>query len=282
MFNLNENYSNLFILSRHKEISIFIKIMDDLTDVNLLIATPCYGGLVYEGYMRSLLDLTKILNFLNIKHSVYTIGNESLITRARNSIVALFLGTKELTHLLFIDSDITFSAESVIRFLKFRKPVVGGAYPKKNIDFSLCKREVLKNGNINNNELLSKSLNYAVNIVAEPNAKQNSVNIHDGFVKVSNIATGFLLIQKEVIEKLIEHFPNQKYMNDCEGYHSDNTKDNFYTFFDTMVHPDSKRYLSEDYAFSQKWIDIGGEIWLDLTCNLVHTGTFNFRGNLLK
>ena len=131
---LNKNNSN-FKTPKEKKNNLFK--MDDLSDVNLLIATPCYGGLLYEGYMRSLLELTTILLKLNIKYNVFTIGNESLITRARNSIVALFLGNKELTHLLFIDSDITFSPESVIRFLKFRKPVVGGAYPKKHVDFNL-------------------------------------------------------------------------------------------------------------------------------------------------
>jgi hypothetical protein len=256
--------------------------MDDLSDVNLLIATPCYGGLVYEGYLRSLLELQKILLQLNIKFSIYTIGNESLITRARNSIVALFLGNKDLTHLLFIDSDITFSPESVIRFLRYRKPVLGGAYPKKHVDLNLTKNSLKRNPDISEPDLLAQSLHYAVNVISESNSDQSKAQIHDGFVKVSNIATGFLMIQKEVILELVENFPNEKYENDCEGYDSPETKDNFYTFFDTMVHPTSKRYLSEDYAFSQKWIDIGGEIWLDLLCPLTHTGTFNFKGNVLK
>ena len=256
--------------------------MDDLTDTHLLIATPCYGGLLHEGYMRSLLELQKILLELNIRHNIYTIGNESLITRARNSIVALFIGNKSYTHLLFIDSDITFSAESVIRFLKFRKPVVGGAYPKKSVDFDLCKQNIIQKPDINNDDLLAKSMHYAVNIISESNSDQNTANIHDGFVKVTNIATGFLMLQKEALLELIEKYPNEKYVNDCEGYDSPETKDNFYTFFDTMVHPISKRYLSEDYAFSQKWIDIGGEIWLDLLSPLTHSGTFNFKGHILK
>ena len=256
--------------------------MDDLTDVNLLIATPCYGGLVYEGYMRSLLELQKLLIQLNIKFSVHTIGNESLITRARNSVVALFLGHNQLTHLLFIDSDISFTPESVIRFLKYRKPIVGGAYPKKHVDFTMIKKNLENKPETSNKDLLAQSMHYAVNIISESNDCQNKAYIHDGFVKVTNIATGFLMIQKEVILELIEKSPDQKYENDCEGYNSPETKDNFYTFFDTMVHPSSKRYLSEDYAFSQKWIDIGGEIWLDLLSPLTHTGTFNFEGNVLK
>lgn len=256
--------------------------MDDLSDINLLIGTPCYGGLVYESYMRSIINLTNILNQNKIKYTLYTIGNESLITRARNSIVAKFIGIDDFTHLLFIDSDITFDPNSVIKFLLKRKPVVGGCYPKKNIDWNIIKKTLKKNDNINNDVLLAKGLNYAVNLIAESNSNQQNVEIIDGWVKVSNIATGFLLIEKNVFNILKEKYPNENYKNDVEGYMSPESDNNFYGFFDTMIHPISKRYLSEDYAFSQKWIDCGGEIWLDLTCSLTHTGTFHFKGNILS
>ena len=49
-------------------------------------------------------------------------------------------------------------------------------------------------------------------------------------------------------------------------------------FFDCMVDPDSGRYLSEDYAFCRRWRDIGGKIWVDLQCKLLHLGQHNFRG----
>ena len=256
--------------------------MDDLSDTYLLIGTPCYGGLIHESYMRSLINLINILNINNIKYDIYTIGNESLITRARNSIVAKFIGKKEFTHLLFIDADITFDAQSVIRFLLKRKPVVGGCYPKKNINWDKIKESVLKNNNIDNNNLMAKSLDYAVNIFAEPDNGNYKAQVIDGWVKVSNIATGFLLIEKNVFEIMKEKYSDGKYINDVEGYMSEETNDNFYNFFDTMIHPVSKRYLSEDYAFSQKWIDCGGEIWLDLICPLTHSGTFNFKGNILS
>jgi hypothetical protein len=256
--------------------------MDDLSDINILIGTPCYGGLVHESYMRSLINLVQVLNSRKIKHTIYTIGNESLITRARNSIVAKLIGTPQFTHLLFIDSDITFDPESIIRFLLKRKPVVGGCYPKKNINWDKVKENINKYKDINNDTLMAKSLEYAVNIFAESNDGNYNAQVIDGWIKVSNIATGFLLIERTVFDILIEKYPDSKYVNDVEGYMSKETDDNFYSFFDTMVHPTSKRYLSEDYAFSQKWLDSGGEIWLDLTCSLTHTGTFHFKGNILS
>jgi hypothetical protein len=49
-----------------------------------------------------------------------------------------------------------------------------------------------------------------------------------------------------------------------------------------MVDPDSGRYLFEDYAFCRRWRDIGGKIWVELQCNLLHLGQHHFRGDLAE
>lgn len=254
--------------------------MVDLSKINIMIGTPCYGGTVSCRYMLSLINLITIFRELKVKYTIHSIPNESLITRARNSIVARFIGQKEQTHLMFIDADIEFNANSVIRMLLFDKDIVGGAYPKKVLDFNSVKQNVIKDNNISPEELLQKSLNYVLNIKSESNMKDTRANIENGFVKVTNIGTGFMLIKKNVIEKMVEKYSYENYQNDVAGYENEFTKGNFYGFFDTMIHPISKRYLSEDYAFCQKWIDIGGDMWLDLTCNLTHIGSFDFKGSV--
>jgi hypothetical protein len=40
--------------------------------------------------------------------------------------------------------------------------------------------------------------------------------------------------------------------------------------------------VSEDYAFCRRWIDIGGKVWVDLQCRLLHLGQHNFRGDLAE
>ena len=62
------------------------------------------------------------------------------------------------------------------------------------------------------------------------------------------------------------------------GYHSEKAEDYFYTLFDTEIDPQSKVYLSEDYLFCKRWLDCGGECWLDLSVNLNHTGAMDFKG----
>lgn len=69
---------------------------NDFLNTNVMIATPCFGGQVSESYMRGLLGVTQILQYKNIPYFVFTIANESLITRARNAVEPIFSGKKTL------------------------------------------------------------------------------------------------------------------------------------------------------------------------------------------
>ena len=261
-----------------------LKIKQELSHVKLLVCTPCYGGQCYTGYLRSTIGLVQLLTQLGIEHEIYTLDSESLITRARNSMSARFIGDESFTHLLFIDADITYNPQTVLRLLMSKKQVCGACYPKKVLNWDKVRENVINNKNkgLTNDELLAKSLDYVVNVVAEGNEDVKSVNIQNGFVRVSNLGTGFLLIERSVFDIMVAKYPEQNYENDIEGYDIPQTKGNFYLFFDTMVHPESKRYLSEDYAFCQKWINCGGEIYMDIFSPLIHTGWFNYKGFVLK
>ena len=102
--------------------------------MNILIATPCYGGLVTHNYLNSIVYLKDAFYKYGINCTVYTLGNESLITRGRAFYVALMLSNPQFTHLFFIDADISFNPDSVIRMLMANKDVIAGIYPKKNIN----------------------------------------------------------------------------------------------------------------------------------------------------
>jgi hypothetical protein len=82
--------------------------------------------------------------------------------------------------------------------------------------------------------------------------------------------------------EMVETFPELKYNNDVTGYFNGSNNEQFYAFFDCIIDDKSKRYLSEDYAFCQRWLQLGGEIWVDLLCDLSHLGSYNFRGSYLK
>ena len=249
--------------------------------VRILIGTPCFGGQVYSGYFQSMCDLVQKLTVLKIPYDILNIGNESLVTRARNGIVAKFLGNDDFSHLIFIDADITFPWIGVIKLLLSDRDVCGACYPKKNINWEKVKNQVKKNPSIDNKMLLAKSLDYVFNPVYFKDEQNNTVaRMENGFVKVKDVATGFMMIKRNVFTAMKLKYPELQYKNNVAGYHNEQTADNFYTFFDTAIDPDSKVYLSEDYLFCKRWRELGGDLWLDLDTNLNHTGSMDYVGSL--
>ena len=101
-----------------------------------------------------------------------------------------------------------------------------------------------------------------------------------GFVEVLDAATGFMMIKREAILKMIEEYPELKYTSDQMLNGKLYESDNCYAFFDTMIDPVSNRYLSEDYAFCRLWQKIGGKIYADVASSLTHYGTYSFKGNV--
>ena len=93
----------------------------------IFIGTPCYGGMITADYFKSCLRLVNEAPKHDIALQFGTVGNESLVTRARNTLVQLFMDDPgNYTHLLFIDADIGFSEKTVFRMLDLDEDVVAG------------------------------------------------------------------------------------------------------------------------------------------------------------
>jgi hypothetical protein len=242
--------------------------------MHILIGTPCYGGLIHNGYFQSMLMLQKTLNENGIEMSVLSFGNESLIQRGRNFVVAHFLSKTEFTHLLFIDSDISFDPSKIVDWIKSGKGIVSGIYPKKGMNYKGIV-EVSKIEGVQPQDWEHLALDYVVNF------NSNQIYVEGGrYIKALYVGTGMLLISREVILRLIQKFPQTKYTNDIAGYEDGNPNIHkyFYSLFDCFICPTSNRYLSEDYAFCQRCIDIGYDIWADISMNLTHTGVHHYQG----
>ena len=253
-----------------------------MPDSKIFIGTPCYGGMISVNYFESCLRLMSECSLNKVGLQFGTIGNESLVTRARNTLVQLFMDHLDYTHLLFIDADIGFSERTVMRMLELDEEVVTGVYPRKTIDWTKVIRKVKEKPDIKENELLASSLQYNLNV-----KNPEHVEVKKGFIEVLDGATGFMLIKRQVFEKMAKAYPELKFksdqpLNDTHdktfNYH-DNSNWN-YAFFDTTIEPETKRYLSEDYAFCRLWQKIGGTVYADITSGLTHYGTYAFKGNV--
>jgi len=251
--------------------------IDDLRKERLFIATPCYGGMLTEAYFRSMVRTLTFFNQHQIPVAFGTIANESLVTRARNVLVAYFLQSN-YTRLLFIDADIEFQVEDVLKLIAHNKDVCVGAYPKKGVNWQRIREAVMTNGQapMDDRSIAASGSDYAINFKFV-NADMKQIAIENGVIKLHDGATGFMMIKREAIDKMIVAYPDLKYNNDLNT--PPDLQDFFYAFFDTMIDPKDRRYLSEDYTFSRRWQNIGGDIWLDPSISLNHFGSFNFQGN---
>jgi hypothetical protein len=219
--------------------------LDDLRKERIFIATPCYGGQLTEAYFRSTIRLLTFCNQHQIPIAFGTIANESLVTRARNVLVAYFLQSN-FTRLMFIDADIEFQVEDVIKLIAHNKDVAVGAYPKKGVNWQRIRESVrIKDDAYTDQQIASFGSDYAINFKFV-NREQKQIAIENGLIRLHDGATGFMMIKREVIDKMIESYPELKYNNDLNTPPELNP--HFYAFFDTMIDPKDKRYLSEDYT----------------------------------
>ena len=253
---------------------------EEIRKSKFFIATPCYGGQLNEPYFRSVIKLMTFFNGHSIPLAFGTIANESLVTRARNVLLAYFLAS-DYTHLLFIDADIEFNVEDVLKLYVHDKDVIVGAYPKKGVAWDRIRSNILDPNNkektLTDRDIAAYGSDYAINFKFI-NKEQKTIAVENGIIKLHDAGTGFMMIKREAILKMIKAYPEFKYNNDV-NINNESLKDHFYAMFDTSIDPVDRRYLSEDYTFCRRWQEIGGDIWLDPSISLNHYGHFCFQGN---
>jgi len=254
--------------------------VEEIRKNKFFIATPCYGGQLNEPYFRSVIKMMTFFNGHQIPLAFGTIANESLVTRARNVLVAYFLAS-DYTHLMFIDADIEFQTEDILKLYAHKKDVVVGAYPKKGVAWDKIRSNLTdpanKDKTLSDRDMASFGSDYAINFKFV-NKEAKTIAVENGLIKLHDAGTGFMMISREAILKMIKAYPELKYNNDVNISNAD-LKDHFYALFDTMIDPIDRRYLSEDYTFCRRWQEIGGDVWLDPSISLNHYGHFCFQGN---
>ena len=246
----------------------------------VLVATPCYGGSVTSAYFLSVLNTLSTVSSVrpDIRLAFYTLGNESLVTRARNTCVAHFLSNEAFTHLFFIDADIEFTPATFLRVLDIDKDVACACYPQKTVRWESVASFLTKGGwQGDARDLAASALNYNVTINSD-NAPR-SVVPENGFMRVDYCATGFMVIKRQVFDAMRTAYPDQHYVN--ETLSDPAMRPHNWLFFDCIMDPETRQYLSEDYAFCKKWRAIGGQVWADMVSPLGHVGTHKFEGTVL-
>jgi hypothetical protein len=250
-------------------------VSDSKQDPFLFVATPMYGGMCHGTFAVSMIRMVNVFTEAKMGFTFAYMMNESLITRARDSLAKDFLETP-CTHLMFIDSDIGFNPQDIVGMVGADKDVICGLYPKKEINWVQVS-EAAKAG-VEPQQLHNYTGAFVMNAV-DYNAKEVRGVIGEP-MEISNGGTGFMLIKRKVFEKLSDTVP--EYNSDM--YHIVDTERKprvIKQFFATSIDKESgNRLLSEDYHFCKIAREAGFRVYAAPWASLSHTGSYTFSGYL--
>lgn len=254
--------------------------LDQLRSKKIFLATPMYGGQCHGSYAKSIADLMSVCTKYGIDIKLFYMFNESLITRARNYLTDEFLRS-DYDHLLFVDSDIQFEPADVLVMQHYavnypNMGVICGPYPKKAISWEKI-RTAAKHGVADDNPNILED--FVGDYVFNPIEGITSFKINEP-VQVKEGGTGFMMIQRDVFEKFDKTYPERLYNPDHVRTVNFDGSRQIMAYFDCIIDPESKRYLSEDYMFCQYARKAGSEVWMLPWVKLKHCGSYVFGGSL--
>jgi len=243
-------------------------------DRSLMIATPAYGGFLHVNTALSLWGLETLLIQAGIAHNHIVTYNDPYVSFARNRLVQLFLESS-YTDLLFVDSDVEFNPADAIGLMHFDKDVIGGTYPRKEIDWEAAKRIVLENPEIEPQDLATAAGVFTTGMVCE--------TMHP-FVptKTWELATGFMMIKRSTFEKLAPF---------CQRYKTGSLDRPKQQAAETVIESEwitdffpsgviGEQWVGDDFQFCRKVLQAGLEIYVCSWMEVAHHGTHRFPGNM--
>ena len=237
---------------------------------SVFVATPVHDQCSIH-YAQGLLEFQKECIKRNVQVA-FQIMKSSLVTQGRNLCVSGFIESG-MTHMLFIDSDILFNAESIFKMIERDKDVISIPYPLKTLMWDKAFRK-MQNGEIEKPDDIRKWLHtYPMKI-----ENTNNVNVERGVIEVTHSPTGCMLIKRQVFDKMIKAYPDKQIVQKTviNGEYVD--KPHMWNFFDTIHDPETKTYLGEDFSFCKIWTEIGGKCHAFIDDPIAHIGEHQYEG----
>lgn len=224
-------------------------IRPDMSGVRLMVCCPTVDGCYESGFMVGLFQTMRTLEKLGVHCELAEEKYTADIALARAKLFAAFRRSTN-THALWVDSDMGYGPNEVVRLFAANKDFVAAAGPKKRYPISFAANYTDDNGN-------PLPLMY---------------DMDTGTMEVTEIGMAFALMTKKCAEKMTAAYPELLYTGI--------TGENEWAVFNPMVR--NRRYFSEDFAFCSRWRAIGGKCYMAPEVELSHTGKHTFRGSFAK
>jgi len=215
-----------------------------LTGRKLFIGIPAYDGKLNIKTAFALAQLMPKAMSLGVSVTLSDLSNCSIITMARNALVHEFLKT-DCTELLFIDADVVVAPDDIMRLVAQSggKDITTGAYPRR-----------------------AKDAKFFADVYYDDNG---DLEFEGSLMRVKRAPTGFMLIQRHVIEKLVEAHP--------EWMYEKSPGEQMSAVFDFAIV--NGKYVGEDYLFCDRATQMGFTVYIDVDISLPHVGQETFERN---
>jgi hypothetical protein len=244
---------------------------------SIFVATPVHSECSIH-YTQALLAFQQKCMSNGILVS-FTLLKSSLVTQGRNLCVNTFMEESikhPYSYMLFIDSDIEFSFDTIMKLVAADKDIVAAPYPLKDLDWEKIAKRI-KHKNITDGNTMSKQgFTWPLKLEGK-----NEVTVIGGVAEVTHAPTGCMLIKKQVFEKMIKELPELKINQPTVINGKMVEKEFMYNFFDCYHEPETKKYYGEDFGFCKRWAEIGGKCHILVDEYITHIGEYRFTGRLM-
>ena len=233
-------------------------------NLHLVIGTPMYGGMCTSEYTQSLLNLSESANKSDVKLTTIFLGNESLIQRGRNTVAHHFMNLPDATHLLFIDADIKFRTQDIVKMIAADKSLIVGPVALKGYNW-----DEIRQAAVNGEDDIGRTGGvFNIN-------KLQGIDMVDENTpfEIEHGGNAFMMIRRDVFETLKPHTPI--YTN---GGRSLPDGVEIYDYFRVEINKDTNHLLSEDYFLCHSYRQLGGKVWCAPWVETGHFGSHLFNG----
>ncbi len=243
--------------------------------ISLLVGTPCTQTGITETFLHSVLALQRHCATLGWELRIATRA-DGLVTRTRNIFGSMMVNSAAYTHLLMVDADIGFDPLVVERLVRSGYDLVGACVPLREVKWERVEAAIKDVPDLQQSELQAISHGYAVSFLHEAH-EGGRVSPVFGFLPVRFIGSAMLLASRRVFLELSGSDQVTPYET---GAPTPDGENKGWTFFDPLVDPQGKIYLSEDYAFCFRWRALGETVWADLRSRNTHSGIVTVAGDM--
>ena len=235
---------------------------------HLLVATPVAGGVVAHEYLHGIQAIAAKL--AQVGWSMDFVSRpDGLVTRSRNAFASQVVRSDVFTHLLMLDADVVLPPEGVERLVNSGHDVAGCVVPLRDVSWTRVREHLDKDPGASPDELRAISASYAVNF-------EHGRTVIDGFIPVKHIGSAAMLISRSALMALTN---SDKVGRAQRGLSAADGRDDGWNFFDPFIDTEGT-YLSEDYAFCDRWHSLGGQVWADIRTPTRHIGPVAINGDI--